>query len=533
MNKKPLRIAIYARYSDVLQNPSSVDDQVALCRKLIAKEFGGAVTAIFSDAAQTGATMAREGLTGLLLGVQQGRFDIVVAEGLDRISRSLADIATIYRTLQAHEVRLWTAHEREVSELHVGFKGTMDALYLTDMKQKVRRGHHAVIADGRSAASIPYGYRAVRGVTDERGRYINGLREIDEEKAAIVRRIYEEVASGIKPSQVVRSLNEDGIPAPNGGTWKLHSVTGERTRGRGILSNEMYRGWLIYGKTRRLTDPVTGRQRMVPRPEEEHIRQPAPELRIVSDEVWDKVQSRLRPRNTSARLNELPTAEKPPETLGDGRSKPLTGLVKCGWCGGQKSMAHETRYVCNTFKFYEQRCKNGRGTKEEVVAEATFLLLREAVETEPDWQARLLPYLGAEHEAREKLNEEAARLKHRLERLLDAIERGISPETTVARIKEVEHRLAEIRALPKLPEIETHDGIRHRLLLALDRMQAEFTNRKYARPIGAALALVVDSIILTPTDEWKGEHIDIRLKPGSWPEFYVQVHSQWPRVGKG
>ena len=477
--------------------------------------------------------MARPGMIALLESVQRGGCDLVVAEGLDRISRSLPDIAAIYRTLQTHEVRLWTAHEREVNELHIGFKGTMNALTLTDLRDKVRRGHHAVIADGRAASSIPYGYRAVRGVTDERGRYINGLREIDDEKAAIVRRIYEEVASGIKPSQVCKSLNADGIPAPSGGIWKLHGLTGERLRGKGILSNEIYRGWLVFNKTRKVVDPITGKQRFVPRPEEEHVRQQVPTLRIISDEVWDQVQARLRPRNMTERLNKLKEYQPPKRVLSvEGPSLPLTGLVKCGWCGGQKSVAHESRYVCNTSRFHKGRCKNARGTREGVIAEPLFAALAAKVSEEQDWPLRMREAFAKEIDERTKLTEEANALEDRMSRLLDVIERGIKIDETTARILSLQDRLAEIRALPKLPEIETHDGIRHRLLLALDRMQAEFTTRKYARPIGAALALVVDSIILTPTDEWKGEHIDIRLKPGGWPEFYVQVHSQWPRVGK-
>ncbi len=63
------RIAIYARYSSELQNPSSVDDQVALCGGLIRQQFGGdpATAAVYSDAAISGATLERPGLLGLIV----------------------------------------------------------------------------------------------------------------------------------------------------------------------------------------------------------------------------------------------------------------------------------------------------------------------------------------------------------------------------------------------------------------------------------------------------------------------------------
>ena len=44
------RVAIYARYSSDLQNPRSIEDQEALCRRWCERE-GHGVVATFSDAA--------------------------------------------------------------------------------------------------------------------------------------------------------------------------------------------------------------------------------------------------------------------------------------------------------------------------------------------------------------------------------------------------------------------------------------------------------------------------------------------------
>ena len=129
------RIGIYARYSSDLQNPSSVDDQVRLCRDLIADQFGGDhQVLVFKDAAISGATMERPGMARLLAAAKTGRIDLVIAEGLDRLSRSLKDIAAIHETLGYYGVTIWTAHEGQITELHVGLKGTMNALYLKDMR---------------------------------------------------------------------------------------------------------------------------------------------------------------------------------------------------------------------------------------------------------------------------------------------------------------------------------------------------------------------------------------------------------------
>jgi site-specific DNA recombinase len=63
-----------------------------------------------------------------------------IAEARDRISRDQEDIAAIYKRLRHSDVRLLTPAEGEISELHVGLKATMNALFLKDLAQKIRRG---------------------------------------------------------------------------------------------------------------------------------------------------------------------------------------------------------------------------------------------------------------------------------------------------------------------------------------------------------------------------------------------------------
>ena len=71
----------------------------------------------------------------------------------------------------------------------------------------------------------PFGYRTSGGIL-----------EVDEIGAAVVRRIFEEAGRhGVGPSRIVRELNQDGIPAPQGGTWSRVTV-------RRILTNPVYAG---------------------------------------------------------------------------------------------------------------------------------------------------------------------------------------------------------------------------------------------------------------------------------------------------
>ena len=95
----------------------------------------------------------RPGLNALL--ERAGEFDVVVAESLDRLSRDQEDIAGLYKRLRFAGVRIVTLSEGEVSELHIGLKGTMGALFLKDLGDTTRRGQvgRASHRDASRAAS--------------------------------------------------------------------------------------------------------------------------------------------------------------------------------------------------------------------------------------------------------------------------------------------------------------------------------------------------------------------------------------------
>ena len=95
---------------------------------------------------------------------KSGKFDYVIAEALDRVSRDQEDIAAIYKRLRHSEIRLITIAEGEISELHVGLKGTMNALFLKDLALKTRRGQRGRVEAGKIPGGNSYGYRIVRRI---------------------------------------------------------------------------------------------------------------------------------------------------------------------------------------------------------------------------------------------------------------------------------------------------------------------------------------------------------------------------------
>src|SRR6266404_8692626 len=191
-----MRAAIYARYSSELQRDASIADQIRICRQRIERE-GWLPGESYTDAASSGASRFRPGYQKLLEDARAGIFEVVVAEALDRLSRDQEDVAALFKHLSFAGVKLVTLAEGEINELHVGLKGTMNALYLKDLAQKVRRGLEGRVRQGRSGGGICYGYGVLRE-HDGRGERIHGGVQINETQAEIVRRIFK----GVRQRQV-------------------------------------------------------------------------------------------------------------------------------------------------------------------------------------------------------------------------------------------------------------------------------------------------------------------------------------------
>ena len=170
-----MRAVIYARFSSELQRDASIQDQIRLCRARIDQE-GWEYLHAYSDRAISGASALRPAYQSMLEDARHGAFDIVVAEALDRLSRDQEDVAGLFKRLRFAGIRLFTLAEGEISELHVGLKGTMNALFLKDLAEKTRRGLEGRVRAGRSGGGLCFGYEVVRE-HDPRGEPIHGGRK--------------------------------------------------------------------------------------------------------------------------------------------------------------------------------------------------------------------------------------------------------------------------------------------------------------------------------------------------------------------
>src|SRR4029077_10045188 len=137
----------------------------------------------------------------------------VLAESLDRFSRDQEDTAGLFKSLKFKNVRIITLDGGEITHLHVGFKGTMNALFLKDLADKTRRGLRGRVEAGRSGGGLCYGYRVVRTVAGT--TIATGEREIEPTQAAVIERIFREFVGGISPKQIAKRLNHERITGPS------------------------------------------------------------------------------------------------------------------------------------------------------------------------------------------------------------------------------------------------------------------------------------------------------------------------------
>jgi DNA invertase Pin-like site-specific DNA recombinase len=109
-----VKVAIYARYSSDNQRDASIADQLRVCREFATRQ-GWTGVQEFTDHAISGATLLRSGLQALMRDALNQRFDIVLAEALDRFSRDQEDTAGLFKRLTFAGVNIVTLAEGDIT----------------------------------------------------------------------------------------------------------------------------------------------------------------------------------------------------------------------------------------------------------------------------------------------------------------------------------------------------------------------------------------------------------------------------------
>ena len=497
-----MRAVIYARYSSDNQREASIEDQVRVCRERVERE-GWKLAVIYSDAALSGATTLRPGYQTLLEDARNGKFDIVVAEALDRLSRDQEDIAGLFKQLNFAGIKLVTLAEGEVSELHIGLKGTMNALYLKDLAQKTHRGLEGRIRKGRSAGSLAYGYDILREF-DANGEPVRGMRKLNTREAEIVRSIFGEYASGRSSRAIAKELNEKGVPGPRGKLWNDYAIHGNRRRGTGILNNELYLGRLVWNRQRFIKDPNSGKRKARLNPKGEWVVTNVPDLRIVDDELWSRVQSRQR----TLRIDSREDAKGATLNQRHRSRYLLSGLIKCGLCGANYIMIARDQYGCSTRRT-KGTCSNDhvleRNTLERLVLDGLkgkLIAPGLAEEFIKEFNSQIAARTAAGRGERHRTEHELKQVEKKLAAILSAIEQGIVTETTRTRLLELEGEKAALERQLSEPEAVPYPSLHPNLVNLYRRKVAaleEVLNDPGIRlEASEILRSLIDKIVVTP-----------------------------------
>ncbi|PSJ55821.1 recombinase family protein [Mesorhizobium soli] len=460
------RAAIYARYSSDLQTDRSIEDQVSLCSDFAAKQ-GLAIVAEFDDRARSGASiMGRDGVLAMMDAARDGKFDVLVVEALDRLSRDQEDLAGIYKRLTHIGVEIRAVHDGKADIVQVGIRGLVGALYLQDLAHKVRRGMAGVVRDGRNAGGKAYGYAPVPGKPGEL--------VIVEEEAEVVRRIFADYAAGKSPREIAGDLNAENVAPPRGAFWQASTINGNRKRANGMLQNPIYDGRIVWNRVRMVKDPDTGKRISRVNPQSEWQEEDAPHLRIVLADIFAQVNGR-KVRATS---------DKPMKK----NARILSGLLKCGACGAGMSikdkMGRVTRIMCTKAK-EARSCHNTRPYVLDDI-EATVVdglrsrlddpkLLEFYVECYNDEHKKLYAGQGV---SREKARQRLAAAEREYQRILQLAIKGVISEEEAAEqlppLREEKKRLTdELAVIPEPPKVVTlKPALVARYLRSLEELDA-------------------------------------------------------------
>jgi DNA invertase Pin-like site-specific DNA recombinase len=500
-----MRAVIYARYSSDQQRDASIDDQIEVCKRYIDRE-GWRQIEIYEDRALSGSSAIRPGYQRMLIDGEAKRFDVIVVEALDRLGRNLADIAALHDRLSFAGIRLHAIATGEVTPMHVGMLGTMAQMYLSDLREKTKRGQLGRALQGRIPGGKAYGYDVVEPRTASR-KAERGERRINEAEAAVVLRIFEAYAGGSSPRAIAKQLNAAGIPGPGGRPWGDTTIRGQIERGTGILNNALYAGRLEWNRCSYVKNPRTGKRVARPNPRQLWEVVEVPELRIVPDALWEQVKARQK----TLAIEIGRTEEGQALNRAHRRRFLLSGLLKCGVCGGGYTIVAKDRYGCATRRT-QGICDNSRTiVRREIEARVLVglkdrLLAPELVETFlAEYQEetnRLRREADAAHKAHER---EFAQVKGKIARIVHAIEDGMYTPSMKEAMHALEARKAELEALladrPDAPALRLHPKLAELYAGKVARLEEALDDPVDGRQAAEIIRGMIDRIVLTPGDD--------------------------------
>ena len=431
------KTALYCRLSqdDGIEGDSnSIQNQKAILQKF-AEDHHFPSPCFYVDDGFSGGTFQRPAFQQMISDMENGEIGIIVTKDLSRLGRNQLHTGLyIEERFPMFGVRYIAINDNvdtdssESNDL-MPFKNLFNEWFIRDTSRKIRAVLKAKAERGeRLGTRTPYGYRK----DPDTKKLI-----VDEEAAAIVRRIFAMCAGGSGPSQIARILKKEQILTPTMYAYTRYGITHtcldtahpynwSDSAIANLLENEIYLGNTVNMKysTKSYKD-----KRRVEHPREECMVFENTHPALITREVWDMVQ---RVRKNKRRLTKMEEQNK------------YSGLVFCADCGSNMVLhrahtmsASYNHFICRTYKKDGEAC-TGHYIRECVLDEIVLEDLRRVTSAAREHPEKFAAYIGSkqsaelQREIRRQEKELAAMRKRKAE--LDAIFKKLYEDSVLGRI---------------------------------------------------------------------------------------------------
>ena len=439
-----LRAVFYARVSTEEEKQLNALEKQIQENKDVINDNGWILVGEYIDEGKTGTTTKRRNdYKRLLADMKEDKFDIIVCKDQDRLQRNTLDWYLFVDNLVKNNLKLFMYLDNKFfapseDALITGVKAIIAEEYSRNLSKKLNNANRRRIERALAGEEIA----AMGNGKSLAFKIINGKWVKDEKEAELGKKIFELYLEYDSIRKVRDWVNEHGYTNSVGKPFTSESISR-------ILKNEKAKGVIVMGKYHHDFD----KKKIVRRTEEELVRIPAPELAYVSEELFDKVQERLKAKTGKGRgVNAY--------------SNPLSGKIFCGKCG-RKLYKH-------TSKGYVNWLCSSKLTKGDIVCSGTrittvaikkiYKRLTDKLEVNREiikqdivqWLNELKATLS-DNSVNEKLRKDIDKLEGKRYKLLEAyLEDMISKKDYKLRYEEIEEQIKEKKKL-LIPVEENED----------------------------------------------------------------------------
>lgn len=322
--------ALYERLSrdDESQTESNSITNQKQYLEAYAREHGFRNIRHFTDDGYSGTNFNRPGFAELLEEIKAGHVSCLITKDMSRFGRNYLQVGFYTEILLPDKGVRFIAVNNNIDSAQPSdndfapFLNIMNEYYAKDTSKKIKAIFRSRMQAGkRCSGSVPYGYTRLDG--DKQTLVV------DEEAAAVVRRIFRLACDGLGPTQIAETLTQDKVLIPTAYIAEKHPERklehkysdpyfwSGNTVGS-ILDCREYLGHTILGKT--VCENFKTKKRRPATPDELMFFPDTHEA-IIDQETWDTAQ-RLRIR-------------KPKRLSGGTSTHRLSGLVFCADCGSK------------------------------------------------------------------------------------------------------------------------------------------------------------------------------------------------------